>query len=55
MLKRNISGENFIIRHSLFDIRYFFGAHGKPVVIELPTAKELAKHLLKIDICSFGV
>jgi hypothetical protein len=36
---------NFIIRNSLFDIRYSFGAYGELIVLELPTAKELAKHL----------
>jgi hypothetical protein len=45
MLKRYVRGENFIIRHSLFDIRYSFSVHCKPVVVESPTAKELAKHL----------
>jgi hypothetical protein len=40
MLKR-YRGENFIIRHS-------FLAYDKPVVIELPAAKELAKHLRKL-------
>jgi hypothetical protein len=50
MLKRYVRGINFIIRYSLFDIRYSFRAHGTPVVIELPTAKELAKYLqLKIE------
>jgi hypothetical protein len=45
MQKRYVIGENFIIRHSLFDIRYSFRAYGKPVVIELPATNELAKHL----------
>jgi hypothetical protein len=37
--------ENFIIRNSLFDIRYSFKEHGKSIILELPTAEELAKHL----------
>jgi hypothetical protein len=39
MLKRYVRGKNFIIRHSVFDIRYSFRAHGKPVVIELANVK----------------
>jgi hypothetical protein len=37
---------NFIIRHSMFDIRYSFREHGKFIILELPIAEELAKHLL---------
>jgi hypothetical protein len=38
-------GKYFIIRNSMFDIRYFFGEHGKYIFLELLTAEELAKHL----------
>jgi hypothetical protein len=38
MLKRYVRGINFILRYS-------FRAHGNPVVIELPTVKQLAKHI----------
>jgi hypothetical protein len=34
-----------IIRNSLFDIRYSLSAHGKFIILELTTAKELAKNL----------
>jgi len=42
-----MTGKNFIIRHSLFDIRYSIMEHGKHIVPELPTAEESAKHLQK--------
>jgi hypothetical protein len=35
----------FSPRIYLFSIQHSFKAHGNPVVIELQTAKELAKHL----------
>jgi hypothetical protein len=38
-------GKNFIIRHSVFDIRYFIMEHGMFIILELPTSKELAKRL----------
>jgi hypothetical protein len=40
--------KNFIIRNSLFDIRYSFQAHGKPIILELRIAEELAKPLIKL-------
>jgi hypothetical protein len=45
MLKLYGRGKNFIIRNSMFDIRYSFREHGKCIILELPTAEELAKHL----------
>jgi hypothetical protein len=53
MLKAEAIGQrkNFIIRHSLLDIRYSFSAHGKLVIIEFPTAKETAKHLPQKSLC----
>jgi len=47
MSKLKLKGQtkNFITRNSLFDIRYSFGKHGKQIIVELPTAEELAKHL----------
>jgi hypothetical protein len=38
--------KNFIIRNSLFDIRYCLSVHGKLNILELPTAEELVKRLL---------
>jgi hypothetical protein len=38
--------KNFIIRNSLFDIRYSLRAHGKFMIHELPTGEGLAKQLL---------
>jgi hypothetical protein len=43
----------FSIQHSLFDIRYSFSAHGKLIVIELLTVKELAEHLLRNRLVSY--
>jgi hypothetical protein len=43
-------GKYFIIRNSLFDIRYSFQAHGKFIILELPAAEELAKRLLFLSI-----
>jgi hypothetical protein len=40
--------KNFVIRNSLFDIRYSFQAHGKPIILELRTAEESAKPLIKL-------
>jgi hypothetical protein len=40
MMKLYCRGKNFIIRHSLFDIRYSFREYGTFIVLELPTAKE---------------
>ena len=45
MLKLYDRGKNFIIRNSMFDIRYSFREHGKFIIPELPTTEELAKHL----------
>jgi len=45
MVKLYARKENFIIRNSLFDIRHRFRAYSKLIVLELPTAKVLAKHL----------
>jgi hypothetical protein len=47
MLKLQGSGTTFVIRSSMFDIRYSFRKRGKPVFLELPTSEELAKHLRK--------
>jgi hypothetical protein len=47
MPKLSAVGENLIVRNSLFDIRYSFRAYGKPDILELPTAKELAQRLLE--------
>jgi hypothetical protein len=41
-------GKNFIIRYSMFDIQYSFRAYGKFIILELPTAKVLAKQLRRI-------
>jgi hypothetical protein len=38
-------GKYFIVRNSMFDIRYSFREHGKLIILELPAAEELAKHL----------
>jgi hypothetical protein len=45
MLKLYDVGENFIIRNSLFDIRYSFRVYRKLIVLKLPITKELAKYL----------
>jgi hypothetical protein len=37
--------KNFIMRNSLFDIRYSLRAHGKFMIHELPTGEGLAKQL----------
>jgi hypothetical protein len=37
--------KNFVIRNSMFDIRYSFREDGKFIILELPTAEELAKHI----------
>jgi hypothetical protein len=42
MMKFSPPTFRFIIQHSMFDIRYSFRAHGKPVVIELPATKRIA-------------
>jgi hypothetical protein len=34
------------LHHSKFQVRYSFREHGKFYFLELPTAEELAKHLL---------
>jgi hypothetical protein len=52
MLKLYGRGKNFIIRNSMFDIRYSFREHGKLIFLELPTAEELAKHVREIKIPS---
>jgi hypothetical protein len=39
MLKLFCSGENFIIRNSMFDIRYSFREHGKLIILKLPPQK----------------
>jgi hypothetical protein len=49
MLKLLGQRKNFIIRNSLFDIRYSLKAHGKFIILELPTAEGLAKHLPSIS------
>jgi hypothetical protein len=43
---------DFILRNSMFDIRYPFRKHGKSIILELPTAEELAKQLRFILPCS---
>jgi hypothetical protein len=45
MLKLYGRGKNFIIRNSMFDIRYSFMKHDTFIILELRTAEELAKHL----------
>jgi hypothetical protein len=45
MLKLHGRGKDFIIHNSMFDIRYSFRQHCKLIILELPTAEELAKHL----------
>jgi hypothetical protein len=45
MLKLPGQRKYFIIRNSLFDIRYSSRAHGKFIIHELPAAEALAKHL----------
>jgi hypothetical protein len=42
-------GNNFVIRNSMFDIRYSSREHGKFIILELPTAEELAKHMRRIQ------
>jgi hypothetical protein len=46
MLKLSGRRNNFVVRHSMFDIRYSFREHGKFIILELPTAEEPAKHIL---------
>jgi hypothetical protein len=41
--------KNFIIRNSLFDIRYSFQTHGKFIILELTTPEEPAKQLRMIN------
>jgi outer membrane lipoprotein carrier protein len=48
MMKIYGRGEYFIIRNSMFDIRYSFREHVKLILLELPTAEELAKHLRRL-------
>jgi hypothetical protein len=45
MLKLYAREKNCIIRNSMFGIRYSLRAYRKFIVLELPTIKELAKHL----------
>jgi hypothetical protein len=49
MLKLYDRGKNFIIHNSMFDIRYSFREQDKFIILELPTAEELAKHLPESD------
>jgi hypothetical protein len=42
MLELYGRGKDFIIRNSMFDIRYPFKVRGKSIILELPTADELA-------------
>jgi hypothetical protein len=41
--------ENPIIRNSLLNIQYSFGAHGKFIFFELPITEELAEYLPRIE------
>jgi hypothetical protein len=47
--------KNFIIRNSLFDIRYSFQAHGKFIILKLTTAEEPAKHLQFLRLLGFKI
>jgi hypothetical protein len=50
MLKLIGQRNNFIIQNSLFDIRYSLRAHGTFIILELPTAEGLAKHLCFLEV-----
>jgi len=45
MMKLFLCSIGFSIRHSLFDIRYSLRAHGQFIILQLPTAEGLVKHL----------
>jgi hypothetical protein len=49
MMKFSAPTPRFSIHHSLLDIRYSFKTYGRLVVLEFPTAKELAKYSLSLS------